>query len=99
KHPIVNIKVDLESACSLSYYAAWALENHAEDKVSAIYSARAFAKEAFIKAASDNIQLHGVIGFTVEIDCPLFLKLARFYENYVRSEDDFNEHIATALGW
>ena len=99
KHPIVNIKVDLESARSLSYYAAWALENDAEDKVSAIYSARAFATEAFIKAASDNIQLHGGIGFTEEIDCHLFLKRARFYENYVGSEVDFNEHIATALGW
>src|SRR5699024_10624217 len=32
KHPIVNIKVDLESVRSLSYYAAWALENDAEDK-------------------------------------------------------------------
>lgn len=99
KHPIVNIKVDLESARSLSYYAAWALENDTEDKVSAIYSARAFATEAFIKAASDNIQLHGGIGFTEEIDCHLFLKRARFYENYVGSEVDFNEHIATALGW
>lgn len=99
KHPIVNIKVDLESARSLSYYAAWALENDAEDKVSAIYSARSFATEAFIKAASDNIQLHGGIGFTEEIDCHLFLKRARFYENYVGSHVDFNEHIANALGW
>ncbi len=99
KHPIVNIKVDLESARSLSYYAAWALENDAEDKEAAIYSARSFATEAFIKAASDNIQLHGGIGFTEEIDCHLFLKRARFFENYVGSEVDFNEHIATALGW
>lgn len=99
KHPIVNIKVDLESARSLSYYAAWALENDSEDKKSAIYSARSFATEAFIKAASDNIQLHGGIGFTEEIDCHLFLKRARFYENYVGTEVDFNEHIATALGW
>src|SRR5690625_5918904 len=83
KHPIVNIKVDLESARSLSYYAAWALENDAEDKVSAIYSARAFATEAFIKAASDNIQLHGGIGFTEEIDCNLFFKRARFYDIYL----------------
>src|SRR5699024_8911146 len=40
KHPIVDMKMELESARSLSYYAAWALENDAEDKEAAIYSAR-----------------------------------------------------------
>ena len=99
KHPIVDMKMELESARSLSYYAAWALENDAEDKEAAIYSARSFATKAFIQAASDAIQLHGGIGFTEEIDCHLFLKRARFYEHYLGSEVDFNEHIATALGW
>lgn len=99
KHSIVNLKADLESARSLSYYAAWALEHDAEGKEAAIYSARSFATTAFIKAASDNIQLHGGIGFTEEMDCHLYLKRARFYENYVGSDVDFNEHIASALGW
>src|SRR5699024_3343174 len=99
KHPIVDMKMELESARSLSYYAAWALENDAEDKEAAIYSARSFATKAFIQAASDAIQLHGGIGFTEEIDCHLFLKRAKFYEHYLGSEIDFNEHIATALGW
>ena len=99
KHPIVDMKVELESARSLSYYAAWALENDEKDKAAAIYSARSFATEAFIRAASQNIQIHGGIGFTEEIDCHLFLKRSRFYENYLGSDLSFNEKIATALGW
>lgn len=99
KHPIVDMKMELESARSLSYYAAWALENDQIDKKAAIYSARSFATEAFIRAASHNIQLHGGIGFTAEMDCHLFLKRARFYENYLGSNMDYNEQIAIALGW
>src|SRR5699024_4479885 len=99
KHPIVDMKMELESARSLSYYAAWALENDAEDKEAAIYSARSFAMKAFIQAASHAIQLLGGIGFTEEIDCHLFLKRAKFYEHYLGYEIDFNEHIETEIGW
>lgn len=99
KHPIVDMKVELESARSLSYYAAWALENDAEDKEAAVYSARSFATDAFIRATTENIQLHGGIGFTEEIDCHLYLKRAHYYEHYLGSDHYYNEQIATALGW
>jgi alkylation response protein AidB-like acyl-CoA dehydrogenase len=56
------MKLDLESARSLSYYAAWALENDAEDMMEAVSLARSFINEAFIRTASDNIQIHGGMG-------------------------------------
>ena len=99
KHPIVDMKIELESARSLSYYAAWALENDADDKEAAVYSARSFATGAFMRAAAENIQLHGGIGFTEEVDCHLYLKRAHFYEHYLGSEQYYNEQIAAALGW
>lgn len=99
KHRIVDMKVELETAKSLSYYANWTLESHAEDCAAAIYSARSFVTEAFIRAASDTIQIHGGIGFTEELDCQLYLKRARFYENYLGTVREYREKAAVALNW
>ncbi|MFJ7470275.1 acyl-CoA dehydrogenase family protein [Peribacillus frigoritolerans] len=99
KHRIVDMKMDLETARSLAYYANWALESGAEDRVQAISCARIFATKAFIRISSDNIQIHGGIGFTEEIDCHLFVKRARFYENYLGSTEQYYKQAATALGW
>ncbi|MFF2498464.1 acyl-CoA dehydrogenase family protein [Peribacillus sp. NPDC058075] len=99
KHRIVDMKMDLETARSLAYYANWALESGAEDRVQAISCARIFATNAFIRISSDNIQIHGGIGFTEEIDCHLFVKRARFYENYLGSTEQYYKQAATALGW
>ncbi|WP_019240967.1 MULTISPECIES: acyl-CoA dehydrogenase family protein [Bacillus] len=99
KHRIVDMKMDLETARSLAYYANWAIESNAPDKVEAIASARLFATEAYIKVASHNIQVHGGIGFTEEIDCHLYVKRARFYENYLGSTQQYYEQAAVALGW
>lgn len=99
KHRIVDMKTDLETARSLSYYANWALESYAPDKEAAIYSTRAFITEAYIRIASDSIQIHGGIGFTEELDCQLYLKRARYYENYLGSPRDYREKAAVALNW
>lgn len=99
KHRIVDMKLDLETARSLSYYANWSLEGNGEDREAAIFSARAFATEAYIRLASHNIQIHGGIGFTEEMDCQLYLKRARYFENYLGSTSHYNEQIALAMGW
>ncbi|WP_407407314.1 acyl-CoA dehydrogenase family protein [Peribacillus sp.] len=99
KHRIVDMKTDLETARSLAYYANWALESHASDRVQGIACARIFATDAFTRISADNIQIHGGIGFTEEMDCQLFVKRARFYENYLGRTDQFYKQAATALGW
>ncbi|MFH0068738.1 acyl-CoA dehydrogenase family protein [Peribacillus sp. NPDC056705] len=99
KHRIVDMKMDLETARSLAYYANWALESGEEDRVQAVSCARIFATKAFVRISSDNIQIHGGIGFTEEIDCHLFVKRARFYENYLGSTEQYYKQAATALGW
>ena len=99
KHGIVNMKLDLETARSLSYYAAWAVENNADDKISAVHTARSFISKAFIKSAGASIQLHGGIGFTEELDIQLYLKRARYYENYLGSVRESRKKAAHSLGW
>lgn len=99
KHRLADMKLDLETARSLSYYANWALETSAEDRTEAICSARIFATEAFIRLASHNIQIHGGIGFTEEIDCHLFVKQARYYENYLGNIEQYYDLAIEALNW
>lgn len=99
KHRIVDMKLILESSRSLSYYAAWAVENKADEMLEAVALAKSFIPEGYIKTASDNIQVHGGMGFTWEFDCHIFLKRARALENYLGSPELYRETVAVELGW
>ncbi|MDV6377089.1 acyl-CoA/acyl-ACP dehydrogenase [Sporosarcina sp. GW1-11] len=99
KHSIVDMKVHLEIARSLSYYANWVVDTEEIDREAAVYSARTYATEKFIEAASQNIQLHGGIGFTEEIDCHLYVKRARYYDQYLGSTPFYQEKVVASLGW
>lgn len=99
KHRLVDMKMDVETARSLSHYANWALETNAEDKVQAIACARIFAVQAYIRAAAHNVQIHGGIGFTEEIDCHLYVKRSKFFENYLGDMDQYYALAIDALRW
>lgn len=77
KHMCAELLVDVESAYSAAYYAAWALADSADNAVEAVSLAGAFCSDAFVRAASDNIQIHGGIGFTWEHPAHLYLRRAR----------------------
>ena len=99
KHRIADMKLDLETAKSLSYYAVWALEEKADDAAVAINSARAFITEAYLRIAGHAIQIHGGIGVTEEMDCHLYLKRAQYYQTYLGNTRLYREKAATALNW
>lgn len=99
KHSIVNMKVNLEIARSLSHYANWVVDTDEFDREAAIYSARTYATEKFIEVSAHNIQIHGGIGFTEEIDCHLFVKRARYYDQYLGSTPFYQEKVVASLGW
>lgn len=99
KHSIVDMKVNLEIARSLSYYANWVVDTDEVDREAAVYSARSYATEKFIEVASHNIQIHGGIGFTEEIDCHLYVKRARYYDQYLGSTPFYQEKVVASLGW
>ncbi len=76
KHKLADIYVALELARSNAYYGAWALES-GENLPVAAAAARLAATEAFSRAAQENIQTHGGMGFTWESDCHLYYRRAR----------------------
>jgi alkylation response protein AidB-like acyl-CoA dehydrogenase len=77
KHKLADIYVKNELARSNAYYGAWALNTAAPELPVAASAARIAASEAFWFAAKENIQAHGGIGFTWEMDCHLYYKRSR----------------------
>ena len=76
KHKLADMYVAIELARSNAYYGAWALSKNAPQLPLAAATARVAANEAFFQAAKENIQVHGGMGFTWELDAHLYLKRA-----------------------
>jgi alkylation response protein AidB-like acyl-CoA dehydrogenase len=77
KHKLADIYVKNELARSNAYYGAWALNTNASELPVAASAARIAASEAFWFASKENIQTHGGIGFTWEVDCHLYFRRSR----------------------
>jgi alkylation response protein AidB-like acyl-CoA dehydrogenase len=74
QHRLADMKVAVEHARSLVYYAAWALDTGAADRRLAAAMAKAFASDWCPRVAADAVQLHGGIGFTWEHDLHIYFK-------------------------
>ena len=80
KHRAADMLVDVENAKSLTYYAAWAVDENAPEGALAASMAKAYASDAFRRVSAAGIQLHGGIGFTWEHDLHLYFKRAKASE-------------------
>ena len=77
KHKAADMLVDVENSKSITYYAAWALDEGAAEGPLAVSMAKAYVSDAFRRVAALGIQLHGGIGFTWEHDLHLYFKRAK----------------------
>lgn len=77
KHKLADIYVGNQLARGNAYFGAWALAADSEELPLAASVARVSATQAYEAAASENIQVHGGMGFTWEADCHLFLRRSR----------------------
>ena len=80
KHKAADMLVEIENAKSLTYYAAWAVDENVPEAPLAASMAKAYVSDAYRKAAGSGIQLHGGIGFTWEHDLHLYFKRAKSSE-------------------
>jgi alkylation response protein AidB-like acyl-CoA dehydrogenase len=76
-HRCAQMLLEVEGARSLSYWAAWALDNESETGTRAASMAKAYAGDAGFRVAASALQVHGGIGFTWEHDLHFFLKRAK----------------------
>ncbi len=97
KHRLAELHVGMESARSLTYYAAWAVDN-SEDAVADVSRAKAYASRALDEAGEDCIQIHGGIGYTWECDAHLYYKRGRYSRNLLGSPEYHYERLLAAQG-
>jgi alkylation response protein AidB-like acyl-CoA dehydrogenase len=80
KHMCADMLLEVESARSAAYYAAWAAADGAADLPLVASLAKARCSEAYFHVATSNIQVHGGIGFTWEHDAHLYYRRAKSAE-------------------
>lgn len=80
KHMLAEMLEQVENSHAAVYYAAWAQDADADDKVLAASVAKSMLNEASKRVCGDAIQVHGGIGYTWEYDLHLFWKRAKYYE-------------------
>lgn len=98
KHLCADNLVALESAKSMTYYAGWAAVNDAAELALMAPSAKSYAASTYFKAAGDNIQIHGGIGFTWEHDAHLYFKRAKSLEAMLGTGSEQRALLAERLG-
>jgi alkylation response protein AidB-like acyl-CoA dehydrogenase len=98
KHKCADMLIEIENAKSLTYYAAWAVDEGEADAAMAVSMAKAAASDAGRKVCAAGIQLHGGIGMTWEHDLHLYLKRAKADEVALGDATWHRERIARLLG-
>jgi alkylation response protein AidB-like acyl-CoA dehydrogenase len=74
KHKIVDMLHQLELARVATHYAAWASSVDDPQRESAAALAKGFVAEAAVMITGENIQVHGGVGFTWDVDCHLLFR-------------------------
>ncbi|MCC7282790.1 MAG: acyl-CoA/acyl-ACP dehydrogenase [Acetobacteraceae bacterium] len=97
KHKLADVYVATELARSNAYYGAWALSAGAAEMPLAAASARVSATEAAWLAAKENIQTHGGVGFTWEIDCHLYYRRAKLLGLTLGAVPWWKDRVVSAL--
>ena len=93
KHKLADVYVATELARSNAYYGAWALQADAPELSLAAATARVSATEAFHLASKENIQTHGGMGFTWELDCHLYYRRAKMLALMLGSARHWKERL------
>jgi alkylation response protein AidB-like acyl-CoA dehydrogenase len=77
KHKCAAVAIELELARTAAMFAVGQLDNDATDLATAASVAKAVCSGAFVRAAKENIQVHGGIGYTWDHPAHLYLKRAK----------------------
>jgi alkylation response protein AidB-like acyl-CoA dehydrogenase len=97
KHRMADMKLELESARSAAAWALDAIQGNDSDLLLACSGAHAACSDAYLKIASEGIQLIGGVGFTWEHSAHLFFKRARASSNLLDPPWRHRDIIAHAL--
>jgi alkylation response protein AidB-like acyl-CoA dehydrogenase len=97
KHKLADIYVANQVGRANAYFAAWAFSTDAAELGVAAAQARIAATHAFSLAAKENIQTHGGMGFTWDVDCHLFFRRAKLLAVQAGSPGVWKEKLISRL--
>lgn len=100
KHRIAEMWIDMQSARSLVYYAAWAVANDEPDADLSVARVKTFAGDRLHRVFGDGMKNHGGMGFTWDHDGHIYLKQAKAWRNFLSSPESqadraIDERLAT----
>ncbi|MEO3827689.1 acyl-CoA dehydrogenase family protein [Actinomadura sp. B10D3] len=98
KHKCADMLVAVETTRTAVRYAAWAADNAPGLLPAAAAMAQAEASRSFLLAASENLQIHGGLGFTWEHSAHLYLKRAKSMAVFLGGPRDHHRALAGHLG-
>lgn len=94
KHRIADMWITTEQARSLTYYAAWALDNDEPDATQAITMVKTYAGTRLHDVFAADVKNHGGMGFTWDHDAHIYLKQAKAWENYLGATEAHLDRLA-----
>jgi alkylation response protein AidB-like acyl-CoA dehydrogenase len=94
QHMCADMYLEVESARSAVYYAAWALQEEAPDAATAVAIAKLYASDAARQVGNRGIQVHGGMGFTWENDLHLYYRRAKASETMLGDATFHRERLA-----
>ncbi len=97
-HRCAQMLLEVESARSIAYYAAWAADHEPESLPLAASMAKAYAADAGSRVAGSALQVHGGIAFTWEHDLHFLLKRARVDGHLLGSARGHRDRVAELAG-
>jgi alkylation response protein AidB-like acyl-CoA dehydrogenase len=99
KHLCADALLEVESARSAAYYAAWAAADGRDDEVSTVAPlAKAFCSDTAFQVAALNMQVHGGISFTWEHPAHLYYRRAKAGYPFWGDPASHRERLAAQLG-
>jgi alkylation response protein AidB-like acyl-CoA dehydrogenase len=98
KHKCADMLLEVESAKSAAYYAAWAAAEDSDELPVVASLSKSYCSEAYFHAAAENIQIHGGIGFTWEHPAHLYFKRAKSSELLLGDPAYHRELLAQRIG-
>jgi alkylation response protein AidB-like acyl-CoA dehydrogenase len=98
KHMCADAFVDVESARSAAYYAAWAVADDTPEVPTVAPLAKAFASDTFYETARTSMQVHGGISFTYEFPAHLYFRRARSGTQLWGDPGSLRDLLATRIG-
>ena len=90
--------MDVDSARSITYRAAWSVQEEQPDATAFVSIAKAWVSEASRRVVAHGQQIHGGIGFTKDYRIQLYFRRQKWLEMMWGDADHHREALAQLMG-